>query len=71
MTINPAQTFSIETKTPLRLKQTVGVDDMRRRSQLGIKAKLFLAFFTLAGLTAVVTVSPTFDWRTSFTPVIR
>src|SRR5215468_5314747 len=53
MTINPAQTFSIETKTPSRLKQTVGVDDMRRRSQLGIKAKLFLAFFTLAGLTAV------------------
>src|SRR5215467_7728173 len=54
MTINPAQTFSIETnKTPSRLKQTAGVDDMRRRSQLGIKAKLFLAFFTLAGLTAV------------------
>ena len=53
MTINPAQTFSIETnKTPARLKQTVGVDDMRRRSELGIKAKLFLAFFTLAGLTA-------------------
>src|SRR6516164_7358529 len=54
MTINPAQTFSIEAnKTPARLKQTVGVDDMRRRSELGIKAKLFLAFFTLAGLTAV------------------
>ena len=54
MTINPAQTLSIETnKTPSRLKQTVGVDDMRRRSRLGIKAKLFLAFFTLAGLTAV------------------
>src|SRR5215472_15146914 len=54
MTINPAQTFSIEiNKTPSRLKQTVGVDDMRRRSRLGIKAKLFLAFFTLAGLTAV------------------
>jgi hypothetical protein len=54
MTINPAQTFSIETnKTPSGLKQTVGVDDLRRRSPLGIKAKLFLAFFTLAGLTAV------------------
>ena len=24
-----------------------------------------------AGLLALVTVSPTFDWRTSFTPVIR
>src|SRR6516225_5922699 len=54
MTINPAQTLSIETnETPSRLKQTLGLDDLRRRSQLGIKAKLFLAFFTLAGLTAV------------------
>ncbi len=25
----------------------------------------------VAGLEAVVTVSPTFDWRTSFTPVMR
>jgi phosphoglycerate-specific signal transduction histidine kinase len=54
MTINPAQTFSIETnKTPPRLKQTVGVHDMQQRAQFGIKAKLFLAFFSLAGLTAV------------------
>jgi phosphoglycerate-specific signal transduction histidine kinase len=52
--INPAQTFSIETnKTPSGLKQMMSVHDMQQRSQFGIKAKLFLAFFSLAGLTAV------------------
>src|ERR1700745_3039110 len=54
MTIKPAQTFSIQTnKASSRLKQTVTVEDMQRRSRFGIKAKLFLAFFSLAGLTAV------------------
>jgi PAS domain S-box-containing protein len=54
MTIKPAQTFSIQTnKASSRLKQTATVEDMQRRSRFGIKVKLFLAFFSLAGLTAV------------------
>src|SRR5215472_2223176 len=54
MTIEPAQTFSIETNKALsRLKEMVTVEDMQRRSRFDIKVKLFLAFFSLAGLTAV------------------
>lgn len=54
MTVEAAQTFSIETNTTeSRLKQTATTGNMQRRSRFGIKAKLFLAFFSLAGLTAV------------------
>ena len=54
MTVEAAQTFSIETNTTQsRLKQTATAGNTQRRSRFGIKAKLFLAFFFLAGLTAV------------------
>jgi PAS domain S-box-containing protein len=54
MTVEEAQTFSIETNTTQsRLKQMAIAGDTQRRSRFGIKAKLFLAFFSLAGLTAV------------------
>jgi len=54
MTVEAAQTSSIETNTTQsRLKQTATPGDTQRRSRFGIKAKLFLTFFSLAGLTAV------------------
>jgi PAS domain S-box-containing protein len=54
MTVEAAQTFSIETNTTQsRLKQTATAGVTQRHSRFGIKAKLFLAFFSLAGLTAV------------------
>jgi class 3 adenylate cyclase/phosphoglycerate-specific signal transduction histidine kinase len=54
MTVEEGQTFSIETNTTQsRLKQMAIAGDTQRRSRFGIKAKLFLAFFSLAGLTAV------------------
>jgi PAS domain S-box-containing protein len=54
MTVEAAQTFSIETNTTQsRRKPTAITGDTQRRSRFGIKAKLFLAFCSLAGLTAV------------------
>ena len=54
MTVEAAQRFSSETNTSQsRLKQTTTAGVTQRHSRFGIKAKLFLAFFSLAGLTAV------------------
>ncbi len=64
MTVEPAQTFSIETnKAPSRLKQTAAADTTRRGCRFGIKAKLFLAFFSLAGLTAVASAVAWYVFR--------
>jgi class 3 adenylate cyclase/phosphoglycerate-specific signal transduction histidine kinase len=65
MTVEAAQTFSIETNTKQsRLKQTATAGDtQRRRPRFGIKAKLFLAFFSLAGLTAVASAVAWYVFR--------
>ena len=64
MTVEAAQRFSSETNTPQsRLKQTATPGDTQRRSRFGIKAKLFLAFFSLAGLTAVASVVAWYVFR--------
>ncbi len=52
MTVEQAQASSM---TPFRLKQTAVATDSRH-FQFGIKVKLFLAFFSLAGLTALASV---------------
>src|SRR5436190_10645662 len=52
MTLEAAQTFLIDAG-PSDPKQEASVDDVHQRSRFGIKAKLFLAFFTLASLTAL------------------
>ena len=64
MTVEAAQTSSIETNTTQsRLKQTATPGDTQRRSRFGIKAKLFLAFFSLAGLTAVASAVAWYVFR--------
>ena len=69
MTVEEAQTFSIETSTTQsRLKQMAIAGDTQRRSRFGIKAKLFLAFFSLAGLTAVASAVA---WSVSATSTAR
>jgi phosphoglycerate-specific signal transduction histidine kinase len=63
MTAERAHAFSIEIdKTRSRLKQTeIGSD--AQHSQLGIKAKLFLAFFSLAGLTVLASAIAWYVFR--------
>jgi phosphoglycerate-specific signal transduction histidine kinase len=64
MTVEAAQTSSIETGTTQScLKQTASAGDTSRRSRFGIKAKLFLAFFFLAGLTAVASAVAWYVFR--------
>ena len=64
MTVEAAQTSSIETNTTQSpLKQTATPGDTQRRSRFGIKAKLFLAFFSLAGLTAVASAVAWYVFR--------
>lgn len=57
MTVEQAQASSIEVnKTPSR--QRTAVASGSQISKFGIKAKLFLAFFSLAALTALASVYP-------------
>jgi adenylate cyclase len=63
MTVEAAQTFSIETNTPKSRLKTATAGAMQRRSRFGIKAKLFLAFFSLAGLTAVASAVAWYVFR--------
>jgi len=64
MTAEAAQTFSIETNTTQSgLKQTATAGATQRPARFGIKAKLFLAFFFLAGLTAVASAVAWYVFR--------
>src|SRR6516165_11855117 len=64
MTVEAAQTLSIETNTTRsRQKQTGTTADTQRSSRFGIKAKLFLAFLFLAGLTAVASAVAWYAFR--------
>jgi PAS domain S-box-containing protein len=57
MTAEAVQPMLTETDTAKpRPKPTAAAGDTQRRSRLGIKAKLFLAFCSLAGLTAVASL---------------
>ncbi|MGH6803382.1 MAG: hypothetical protein ACREC3_08440, partial [Methyloceanibacter sp.] len=61
MSVEATQTPSIETDTTQsRLKQTATAGGTQR---FGIKAKLFLAFFSLAGLTAVASAVAWYVFR--------
>ena len=54
MTVEAAQALLIETDTTQsRPKPTAAAGDKQRSTRFGIKAKLFLAFCSLAGLTAI------------------
>ncbi len=59
MTVEAGQTPSIETNA----KQMATAGDTQRRSRFGIKAKLFLAFFSLAALTAVASAVAWYVFR--------
>src|SRR6516162_598052 len=62
MTVEPAQASSIEvTKTPSR--QRTGIASGSQISKFGIKAKLFLAFFSLAALTALASAVAWYVFR--------
>ena len=64
MTVEAAQTFSIEANsTRSRRKETATTVNTQRRSRFGIKAKLFFAFFSLAGLTAVASAVAWYVFR--------
>ena len=63
MTVEQAQASSIEVnKTRSRLKQTA-VASGSQNSQFGIKTKLFLAFFSLAALTALASAIAWYVFR--------
>src|SRR6516225_3680749 len=64
MTVEAAQTLSIETNTTRSRQTQTGTDaDTQRSSRFGIKAKLFLAFLFLASLTAVASVVAWYAFR--------
>ena len=64
MTVEAAQTFSNKTNTTQSgLKQAATAGATRQPARFGIKAKLFLAFFFLAGLTAVASAVAWYVFR--------
>src|SRR6188472_800886 len=57
MTVEAVQPLLTETDTAKpRPKPTAAAGDTQRRTRFGIKAKLFLAFCSLAGLTTVASL---------------
>ena len=70
MTVEQAQGSSIEVnKTPSR--QRTAVASGSQNSQFGIKAKLFLAFFSLAGLTVLASAIAWYVFRDIESAVTR